>query len=197
MARIQILELPTEHHGDDMTTPFLLVVDQCEPQRIPLSEGVTWQDPWQAVADQAGARGVIVVPDTIEIPVSNVPPYLDDVEQSTPSRVDDRAIQAEAKLKAFAEARHAVEQERKATLTDALGMDRTRDWDDIVNAARGILRAREADQLAIQRVRNLPEQPEIMNAQQPNPNDYLHGYRVAILDAKRAAAESPATDGVS
>jgi hypothetical protein len=28
MARLQILELPTEHHGDDMTTPWLLITER-------------------------------------------------------------------------------------------------------------------------------------------------------------------------
>jgi tRNA(Ile)-lysidine synthase TilS/MesJ len=28
MARLQILELPTGHHGDDMVTPFVLVIDR-------------------------------------------------------------------------------------------------------------------------------------------------------------------------
>lgn len=37
------------------------------------------------------------------------------------------------------------------------------------------------------RVRSLPEAPTIMDAQHEQPNGYLHGYRVAIGDAKRAA----------
>jgi hypothetical protein len=106
-------------------------------------------------------------------------------------------------MKAATDAQDRLERERenrdsrKAALTDALGMDRLRDWDDIVNAARGLRKDRDAqrDQLqraseydtALSRVRSLPDQPEVMDAQHPNPDAYLHGYKAAIRDAKRAA----------
>lgn len=67
MVRLRILELPTEHHGDDMTTPFVLVVDQCEPQRTPLSADTTFGEFWQNAAERIGARGAVVTPQTIEL----------------------------------------------------------------------------------------------------------------------------------
>jgi hypothetical protein len=59
-------------------------------------------------------------------------------EEAAAPRFHERAIQAEAKLKAFMDKRYRIESERKAALLDALGMDQTRDWDDILNAARGL-----------------------------------------------------------
>ena len=70
MARLQILELP-EGSGDDRP-PFVLVVDECAPQRYILGMDSTWQDHWQRVADKIGAQGVIVTPDTITIPATDL-----------------------------------------------------------------------------------------------------------------------------
>ncbi|MCX4849839.1 hypothetical protein [Streptomyces sp. NBC_00893] len=69
MARIQILELPAT--SDDWP-PFVLVVDQCEPQRIVLGVDTSWRDYRQELADRIGARGVIVTPDTIDIPANEL-----------------------------------------------------------------------------------------------------------------------------
>lgn len=71
MARIQILELP-EGGGDDRP-PFVLVVDETAPQRVILGADTTWRDHWQDIADKIGARGVIVTPDTVDIPANDVP----------------------------------------------------------------------------------------------------------------------------
>lgn len=70
MARLQILELP-EGTGDDRP-PFVLVIDECQPQRVVLGMDATWQDHWQNLADKIGARGVIVTPDTINIPANEL-----------------------------------------------------------------------------------------------------------------------------
>ncbi|MFD8088627.1 hypothetical protein [Streptomyces malaysiensis] len=76
MARIQILELP--EGADDRRAPFVLVVDQYEPQRIVLGmggkAGTRKGDYWHEVASQIGARGVIVTPETIEIPANEGQP---------------------------------------------------------------------------------------------------------------------------
>lgn len=64
MARIQILGLPTEHHGDDMTTPFALVVDQVESPFL---------GQWNEAAAQLGARAVLVFEETVEIPANETP----------------------------------------------------------------------------------------------------------------------------
>jgi hypothetical protein len=71
MARLQILELP--EGVDDARAPFVLVVDQCVPQRVvlgPKQGGAV--DHWQLLADRIGARGVIVTPETLEIPANEV-----------------------------------------------------------------------------------------------------------------------------
>lgn len=60
-----------------------------------------------------------------------------------------------ADLEEAAAVRKRVSKEQKAALTDALGMDRLRDWDDILNAARGLRTQRDAQAEAIERVRNL------------------------------------------
>ncbi|MFF5642953.1 hypothetical protein [[Kitasatospora] papulosa] len=70
MARLQILELP-EGTGDDRP-PFVLVVDECQPQRVVVGLDSSWQDHWQQLADKIGARGVIVTPDTINIPANDL-----------------------------------------------------------------------------------------------------------------------------
>ena len=72
MARLQILELP-EGGGDDRA-PFILVVDECAPQRYAIGLDSSWQDHWQQLADKIGARGVIVTPDTIDIPANDTLP---------------------------------------------------------------------------------------------------------------------------
>jgi hypothetical protein len=71
MARLQILELP-EGSGDDRP-PFVLVVDQCVPQRIILGADAPYRDYWQDLGDKIGARGVIVTPETVDIPANDVP----------------------------------------------------------------------------------------------------------------------------
>jgi hypothetical protein len=68
MTRLQILELP-EGAGDSRP-PFVLVVDQCAPQRIVLGIDTPWRDYWQEIAERIGARAAIVTPDTVEIPAS-------------------------------------------------------------------------------------------------------------------------------
>jgi hypothetical protein len=155
MARLQILELP-EGSADDRP-PFVLVVDQTVPQRIALGADAPYRDYWHDLAQQIGARGVIVTPETVDIPANDTTAYLDSEAEARaePQRADERAIQAEEKLKAFMEKRYTIEQERKASLTDALGMDRLRDWDDIRNAAAGLRKERDSWAASAQRVRDL------------------------------------------
>ena len=82
MARLQILELPTEHVGDDMTTPFILVIDQAsENIAETLNPGDEAGSSYAAaiqrltslpLAEQIGARAVLVFEDTIDIPANQV-----------------------------------------------------------------------------------------------------------------------------
>ncbi|MGX1254200.1 hypothetical protein RKD48_006711 [Streptomyces ambofaciens] len=74
MARLQILELP-EGSSDDRP-PFVLVVDQCVPQRVALGATAAFGDYWQDLADRIGARGVIVTPETVDIPANDTSGYL-------------------------------------------------------------------------------------------------------------------------
>lgn len=68
MARIQILELPAGP-GDERP-PFALVIDQCQPQRYMLDPDHVDQfvGPFDGVAEQIGARAVLVFAETIDIP---------------------------------------------------------------------------------------------------------------------------------
>lgn len=59
MARIRVLELPAEHRGDDMITPFVLVVDQAEGI-------IDWVDT-AALAEKVGARAVLCFADPIDL----------------------------------------------------------------------------------------------------------------------------------
>src|SRR3954465_355324 len=86
MARLQILELPAG--PDDARPPFVLVVDQTVPQRAVLSSDTSWRDPWQALADKIGARGVIVPPDTVEIPANDTTAHLDTSGSAAPEALD-------------------------------------------------------------------------------------------------------------
>lgn len=72
MPRLQILELPTEHHGDDMTTPYLLVLDQV-PRDDATFEAFRKdvQDP--GLAERTGARAILCFEGTIEIPANEIP----------------------------------------------------------------------------------------------------------------------------
>ncbi len=86
MARIQILELPTEHHGDDMTTPFVLVIDQYQPQRYILgSDQPEPLDQFERTAGRIGARAVLVFEETVDIPANEL--TLTHVQEATDGNV--------------------------------------------------------------------------------------------------------------
>ncbi|MDP5310391.1 hypothetical protein [Streptomyces poriferorum] len=202
MARLQILELP--EGGSDDRPPFVLIVDQYEPVEATPSRLFRHQD----MAEQIGARAVLVFDDTIDIPANDTSAfaqshaaalYLDDREVRTSIAADMNKAREQAGVaiigQSLADERTDIARDmdrlakRRDELAEALGMDRTRDWDDIVNTAAGIRRSRDSMRDAIQRVRDLPEQPDIMDAQHREPTGYLHGYRIAIREAKRATQE--------
>ncbi|MER7623935.1 hypothetical protein [Streptomyces sp. NPDC126503] len=156
MARLQILELP-EGVNDDRP-PFILVIDQMPTDETGFDALRRDLGTPDDLLERIGARAVLVFEDTIDIPANDTSVYLRDgeaEEQAEPQRADERAIQAEEKLKAFMEKRYAIELERRASLTDALGVDRLRDWDDIHNAASGLRKQRGTLAKAIERVNNL------------------------------------------
>lgn len=68
MARLQILELPTEHHGDDMVTPFVLVIDRVQKPDSMLD---FLRDP-PHLRDELGARTILVFDEDVEIPADNM-----------------------------------------------------------------------------------------------------------------------------
>jgi hypothetical protein len=174
MTRLQILELP-EAAGDSRP-PYVLVVDECAPQRviIGMDHGPV-RDYWHEAAEQIGARGVIVTAETVEIPANDVSAEFRAEVQATVSdlyesarrslsesetlghkllqraehaeavtahtkglmerrtrTLRERAERAEAKLTAFGK----QDTERMDEVTDALGLDRLRDWGEIVEAIK-------------------------------------------------------------
>lgn len=174
MARLQILELP--EGADDSRPPYVLVVDECAPQRviIGMDHGPV-RDYWHDVAERLGARGAIVTAETVEIPANDVSAeFREGLQQSVADLYEsarrslsesetlghkllqraeiaeavtaqtkglmerrtrtlrERAERAEGKLTALGK----QDTERMDQVTDALGFDRLRDWDEIVSAIR-------------------------------------------------------------
>ena len=76
MARLQILELP-EGSNDDRP-PFILVVDQYVPRRYVQGIGQTAEpvNEFDGVAEQIGARAVLVFEETVDIPANDTSAYL-------------------------------------------------------------------------------------------------------------------------
>jgi hypothetical protein len=167
MARIQILELPATGRGDSVETPFALVIDQAddsiraafdrnadvETRSLPDGTMYSLQRP---LAEQLGARTVLVFDGAIEIPASGVdlPDAVlvgggnDALTEMARSRDEwmERSIRFEGRVAQIREQR----EQHKTAITDALGIDRIRDWDDVLNAARGIRRERQAQRDIIQ-----------------------------------------------
>ncbi|TFD58047.1 hypothetical protein E3T43_07310 [Cryobacterium sp. Hh7] len=74
MARIQILELPSEVVGEYVRTPFAIVIDQVETEQIPTSiHGVSSTEYSISRADSegikaaTGAGGVILSTTTLDV----------------------------------------------------------------------------------------------------------------------------------
>lgn len=109
----------------------------------------------------------------------------------------ERAEQAEAERdEARMWARHGYEiGQRHCSWTDhgVAPAWLTEGWPPHFDSCEHLKRAGEYDE-ALTRVRSLSEHPDIMDARHEQPDGYLHGYRVAIKDAKRAA-QNPPTEG--
>lgn len=75
MTRLQILELPKG--ASDDRPPFVLVVDQYEPRRyiIGLDQPEQPVDEFDSIAEEIGARGVLVFADTVDIPANEITGY--------------------------------------------------------------------------------------------------------------------------
>lgn len=184
MARLQILELP-EGNSDDRPPFILVVDQANEATIDSLKRQAAIPDQpmaYHPVAEQIGARAVFVFEETIAIPANEVP--LDENGQplflkvhvegeftklrgqakEEIARVQDEILdrrQAILDTQRLADERTDVARDmhrlanHKAALLDALGMDRTRDWDDIRNAAAGLRKQRDAQAEASERVRRI------------------------------------------
>lgn len=195
MARLQILELP--EGSRDERSPFVLVVDQYEPRRYMLGLDQTEQpiDEFDGIAEKIGARGVLVFAETVEIPANDTTAYLTTSEErAEPARADERAIQAEEKLKAFMDRRHGVENERKTALLDALRMDRTRDWDDIRNAAAGLRKQRDAQAAELEQLR-AGEESGWDHSIVPTPGQYIARWN-QVTPEKRLSMAAEIIEGM-
>ncbi|MFF8482306.1 hypothetical protein [Streptomyces antibioticus] len=174
MARLQILPLPGGV-GDERP-PFVLVVDQYQPMRYVL--GIDQGEPEAAdefafTAEQIGARAVLVFAETVEIPAGGPLPLLvaDGVERDGTTQLVD------------------AHERTRLDLCDALLLSRDTTWRTLVEAASERQRAVARLARQVDRVQNLPETPSLMDAKHADPNAYLHGYRIAIGDARRAARD--------
>lgn len=216
MARLQILELP-EGAGDDRPPFVLVVdqyqplryvrgMDQGEPEVVNEFEGV---------AEKIGASTVLVFAETVEILTPKTPtapsgdaayagegPNCADVPGCDGGCCEPRNIERELKAtskvierlaaerdEARGWARHGYEIGQKHCSWSDHGVAPawlTEGWPPHIDSCEHLKHAAEYDE-ALTRVRNLPEQPEIMDSQHEQPQGYLHGYRIAIRDAKRAA----------
>lgn len=170
MARLQILELPTEHHGDDMVTPWLLVIDQVDDGTA--ADIARWPDD---IAKRTGARHVLCFTEAIDIPVNETPVDPDGYPLKFRVEGDFKTFRAQVQeeiSKAQGELARAINQDAvwnrtgiardteqlakwKIQILDALGMNHSRDWDDIRNTAYGIRKQRDARGAAIERVRQI------------------------------------------
>ncbi|MCX5537738.1 hypothetical protein OG785_45675 [Streptomyces sp. NBC_00006] len=70
MARLQILELPMVHNGDQTETPFVLVIDQADDGLA--DEIRNWPDD---IARRVGARQVLSFAGTVDIPANDTSAY--------------------------------------------------------------------------------------------------------------------------
>ncbi|MCX5522179.1 hypothetical protein OG342_04760 [Streptomyces bobili] len=127
MARLQILELPSGQ-GDDRP-PFVLVVDECAPQRIALGSKASYGDHWQNLADRIGASGVIVTPETVDIPAN----------ASTPLPLLDVGEAERAGATQLVDAHERT----RLDLCDALLLSQDTTWHQLVEAAGAGRRAPE------------------------------------------------------
>ncbi|MEV7975436.1 hypothetical protein [Streptomyces sp. NPDC086519] len=182
MARLQILELP-EGSGDDRP-PYLLIVDQV-PRDEPAFEALRRDLADGDITARTGARAVLCFETTVDIPANDAPLgsdgrplFLCDMREPDGLRLAHERTDIARDMDRLAK--------WKNELLDALGMDRTRDWDDIRNAAAGLRKERDAQAEAIERVRRASSKPEIMNAQQEHPTVWMHGYECGVLAAKSA-----------
>lgn len=215
MARLQILELP-EGDGDDRP-PFILVIDQADeattaslgptppPDTLSPLEGAQ-RALGVSVAEQIGARAVLVFEDTIDIPANNTSAFAFSQSEQEVAGSDsrsERANQAEAKLKALFDeasklqehldeartwARHGYEIGQKHCSWSDHGVAPawlTEGWPPHFDSCEHLKQAAELEE-AVARVRATSTEPEVMNANQEHPGVWEHGYGIGVRAAKAA-----------
>lgn len=176
MARLQILGLP-EGAGDDRP-PFVLVVDQVPTDEAGFDAIRRDLGTPEDLIERIGARAVLVFEEAIDILANAATPIAaDDAERPTTAQIID------------------AHERTRLDLCDALQLPQDTTWRNLVNHARGARNGRDVRAAALERLRNLPTRPEIMDAQHEQPQGYLHGYSVAIGDAQRAARTPVDEDG--
>jgi hypothetical protein len=203
MARLQILELP-EGSGDDRP-PFVLVIDQAP--RDEASSAFRRDLDQNNIAAGIGARHVLVFEDTIDIPANDTTAYLEAARSGLPAdahyetvidgtpvewtRVDELNARATEGLRLAHERTNITRDmyrlaKRRNELANALGMKPACNWDDIVNAARGLRKERDTRTAIVQRIRDFPNTPESADSPAGTAPEYLAGYRDAVDAVRRA-----------
>lgn len=142
MARLQILELPGVFVGEASETPFVLVVDEYMPQRYILGLGQNDHpepvDEFAGVAEQVGARGILVFQETVDIPANDTTAYLQQVAEETGATIGKITSAFNAQQLADERTDIARDMDRLAKrrdgLADALGYDRDGSWDALLTA---------------------------------------------------------------
>ncbi|WP_327725737.1 hypothetical protein [Streptomyces europaeiscabiei] len=136
MARLRIVELPMTGYGDNVTTPFVVVLDQVG-ELSPFNT-TAYAERLGESAKVWGGRGALVTTDTIELAGELPPAEVEAVKIGGTFDVDPdwRARQLEGQLKEFAEAQYRENLDHMDAVTEALGFDRLRDWGEIVSAIK-------------------------------------------------------------
>jgi len=203
MARLQILELP-EGGGDDRP-PFVLVIYQAEAEVV-ASIASTESGLREGLAEEIGARTVLAFSETIDIPANDTTAYLrDDSPADVHCQVSvggqpvdwNRATDTQARVvqegQRLAQERSDIARDMdrlakwKSELTDALGMDRTRDWDDIRNAAAGIRKQRDSQAAELERLR-AGEEPGADERVTPTPGQWIWHWNRATPEKRLSMA---------
>lgn len=223
MARLQILELP-EGANDDRPPFVLVVDEYEPRRYIMgLDQTQQPIDEFDGIAEKIGARGVLVFADTVQIPANDATAYLAAHEPEIRLKLGDREVRdvvasdalrmraanqdrilaaREARIDAqrLADERTDIARDmdrlakRKNELLDALGMDRTRDWDDIRNAAAGIRKQRDAQAEELEQLR-AGEEPGWSHSIAPTPGQYIARWN-QVTPEKRLSMAAEILEGM-
>jgi hypothetical protein len=194
MARLQILELP-EGANDDRA-PFVLVVDQMPADETAFDQLRT--DLSSDVAARIGARAVLAFEGSIEIPANDTTAYAQQVAEEVGFTLGKVTRAVSSQHLADERTDIARDMDRLAShkdkLLDALGMDPTRDWDDIRNAAAGIRKQRDVQAEALEQLR-AGEEPGWDHSIVPTPGQYIARWN-QVTPEKRLSMAAEIIEGM-